>query len=94
MLDRFCTSILPQKHHCIKKLILETTSMERILLAGDYPNLTSLELFGFEEEVVFRYFTDDSSFRHIFKHQITELILHNNDEDTNKKPWSTYITNV
>src|SRR5271170_7689337 len=42
-LDRFCISILPQIHHSIKKLILETTAMERVL-AGDYPNLTSLEL--------------------------------------------------
>src|SRR5690349_6876912 len=46
-LDRFCTYILPQIHHSIKKLILEPTSMERILLVGDYPNLTSLELFNF-----------------------------------------------
>jgi hypothetical protein len=56
-LDRFCTYILPRTHHCIKKLILDTTSMERILVAGDYPNLTSLELFDFGVEMVFRYFT-------------------------------------
>jgi hypothetical protein len=56
-LNRFCTSILPQKHHSIKKLILNTESMERILLAGDYPNLTSLELFDFREEIVSRYLT-------------------------------------
>ena len=55
-IDRFCTYILPQRHHYIKKLILETTSMERILLAGSYPNLTSLELFSFEEEISLRYF--------------------------------------
>ncbi|CAF1146216.1 unnamed protein product [Rotaria sordida] len=74
MLDRFCTSILPQKHHCIKKLILETTSMERILLAGDYPNLTSLELFGFEEEIVFRYFTGNISNR--FPNMIFDTVTH------------------
>jgi hypothetical protein len=56
-LDRFCTYILPQRHHYIKKLILDTAYMERILLAGDYPNLTSLELFNFGQEVVFHYFT-------------------------------------
>jgi hypothetical protein len=56
-LDRFCACILPKNHHCIKKLILDTTSMERILLAGDYPNLTSLELFNFEQDISFRYFT-------------------------------------
>jgi hypothetical protein len=55
-LDRFCTYILPQKHNCIRKLILHTKYMERILLAGDYPNLNSLELFNFEQEIVFRYF--------------------------------------
>ncbi|CAF1143592.1 unnamed protein product [Rotaria sordida] len=74
MLDRFCTSILPQKHHCIKKLILETTSMERILLAGDYPNLTSFELFGFEEEIVFRYFTGNISNR--FPNMIFDTVTH------------------
>ncbi|CAF3385840.1 unnamed protein product, partial [Rotaria sp. Silwood2] len=57
-LDRFCTSILPRIHHSVKKLIVETTSMKRILLAGDYPNLTSLELFNFGQEVVCHYFTD------------------------------------
>ncbi|CAF3416395.1 unnamed protein product [Rotaria socialis] len=54
--DRFCTYILPRSHHCVKKLILEATSMERILLAGDYPNLTYLELFNFKQEKVFHYF--------------------------------------
>jgi hypothetical protein len=57
MLDRFCAYILPRKHHCIKKLILETTYMKRILLAGDYPNLTSLELFNFGQKIVASYFT-------------------------------------
>jgi hypothetical protein len=51
-LNRFCTYILPRTHHCIKKLILETTFMKRILLAGDYPNLTSLELFKFDQEQI------------------------------------------
>jgi hypothetical protein len=56
-LDRFCTSILPQIHYCIKKLVLDTNSMERILLAGDYPNLITLELFNFGKEIVSRYLT-------------------------------------
>ncbi|CAF1384979.1 unnamed protein product [Rotaria sordida] len=34
--ERFCNYILPRSHHCIKKLILETSSMERILLAVSY----------------------------------------------------------
>jgi hypothetical protein len=56
-LDRFSTCILPQKHHCIKKFILNTSSMEGILLASDYPNLTSLEVFDFGEKIARRYFT-------------------------------------
>ena len=56
-LDRFNSYILPRTHHCIKKLILETKSMERILLAGNYPSLTYLELFNFQQEIIFHYFT-------------------------------------
>jgi hypothetical protein len=37
---------------------------------------------------------DDSAFRHIFQHQITDLILHNNDEYPNKRLLETYTTNV
>ncbi|CAF2682052.1 unnamed protein product [Rotaria sp. Silwood2] len=93
-LDRFCTDILPQRHHYIKKLIVDTTYMKRILLASDYPNLNSLELFSFGQDIVFRYFTDDSIFQHIFKYQITDLILHNNDEDLGEMSLNTYIVNV
>ncbi|CAF4692679.1 unnamed protein product [Rotaria socialis] len=67
--------------------------MERILLAGNYPNLTSLELFNFGEETVLRYFTDDSIFQHIFKSQITDLVLHNNDERTTQMSSESYVTN-
>ncbi|CAF4196491.1 unnamed protein product [Rotaria sp. Silwood2] len=66
-----------------------------ILLAGDYPNLTSLELFNFGQEIVCRYLTDNSAFRYIFfKYQITELILHNNDKYPTRTLLKTYITNV
>ncbi|CAF1426302.1 unnamed protein product [Rotaria sordida] len=79
-LDRFCTYILPRKHNYIRKLILDTTYMERILLAGNYPNVSYLELFNFKQEIILHNFTENSVFRHIFQHQITDLILHNNDE--------------
>ncbi|CAF1599668.1 unnamed protein product [Rotaria sordida] len=79
ILDRFCIDILPKIHHNVKYLILEPTSMERILLVSNYPNLTSLKLFNFEEHIALNYFTDKSIFQHIFKYQITELILENND---------------
>ncbi|CAF2788703.1 unnamed protein product [Rotaria sp. Silwood2] len=92
-LDRFYTYILPRFHHCIKKLVLETISMERILLAGDYPNLTSLELFNFDQEQI-SLFRDDSAVRHIFQYQITDLILHNNDEYISEMRLDTYTKNV
>ncbi|CAF3482744.1 unnamed protein product [Rotaria sp. Silwood1] len=81
ILDRFCIDILPKIHHNVKHLILESMSMERILLAGNYPNLTSLKLFNFGQNIALNYFTDKSIFQHIFKYQITELILENNDNN-------------
>ncbi|CAF3240512.1 unnamed protein product [Rotaria sp. Silwood2] len=90
--DRFCNSILPQINQSIKKLILETTSMEHILV-GNYSNLTSLELFNFGQ-IVYRHLTDNSVFRHFFKYQITELVLHNNDEYSTKTSLDTYTRDV
>jgi hypothetical protein len=55
-LDRFCTEILPQIHHNVKCLILESVSIERILIAAEYPNLTQLKIFNFKEEIMSRYF--------------------------------------
>ncbi len=39
-------------------------------------------------------FLDNSIFRHIFKGQITDLILHNNDEYTRKISSTIYTKNV
>ncbi|CAM2730175.1 unnamed protein product, partial [Rotaria socialis] len=44
ILDRFCINILPKINLNVKSLILESGSMERILLAADYPNLVELKL--------------------------------------------------
>ena len=57
ILNRFCISILPKIHYNVKSLILDSISMERILLAGDYPNLTQLKLFNFNGKIISRYFT-------------------------------------
>jgi hypothetical protein len=48
ILDRFCLQILPQIHHQIKWLNLESRSMERILLATNYPNLNGLGLYNID----------------------------------------------
>jgi hypothetical protein len=54
---RFCTNILPRIDHNIKSLILDSVSMEHILLAANYPNLTKLKIFNFSDKIVSRYFT-------------------------------------
>ncbi len=51
-IDRFCIDILPKIGYNIKSLILESESMERILLATDYPNLTELKLYNVNDEIV------------------------------------------
>ncbi|CAF3547513.1 unnamed protein product [Rotaria sp. Silwood2] len=51
MLDQFCSYILPQIHRNIKSLVLEPSSIERILLASDYPNLYKLTLCSIKPEV-------------------------------------------
>ena len=45
LIDRFCSEILPNIDHLITCLKVQSTSMERILLAGDYSNLSRLEIF-------------------------------------------------
>jgi hypothetical protein len=61
MIDRFCVDILPQIGDNVKCLILEPRSMERILLATHYPNLTKLKLFNFGQDILLRYFTGNHS---------------------------------
>ncbi|CAF1309460.1 unnamed protein product [Rotaria sordida] len=75
IIDRFCTNILPRIHQNVKSLILDSQSMERILLAADYPNLTELKLFNFNDKILSHYFTVETPLRHIFQRQITDLIL-------------------
>jgi hypothetical protein len=50
MLDRFCSEILPRIDHQMKTLILESSSLERILLAADYPILHRLSLYNINKE--------------------------------------------
>jgi hypothetical protein len=57
MLNRFYISILPKIDHNIKTLVLESSSMEKILLAANYPNLSEIKIFNFNKNLVSRYFT-------------------------------------
>ncbi|CAF1541913.1 unnamed protein product, partial [Rotaria sordida] len=81
ILDRFCVSILPRIHKNIKSLIVESVSMEEILRAVNYPNLTKLKIFNFNKSIVSKYFIDDSLFQHIDKQQITDLVLISNENN-------------
>ncbi|CAF3284153.1 unnamed protein product [Rotaria socialis] len=58
ILDRFCSCILPRVHHNVKCLSLDLTSMERILRVAEYPYLSQLKLFNFNQDICSSYFTD------------------------------------
>ncbi|CAF3764374.1 unnamed protein product, partial [Adineta steineri] len=59
IIDRFCIDILPRIHHNVKCFAFDAVFMERILLATNYPNLTKLTIFHFQQEIVSNYFTND-----------------------------------
>lgn len=52
ILSRFCNQILPQIHRNVKQLMLESPTLERILLSGTYPNLSYLKLHKFDQETL------------------------------------------
>jgi len=62
-LNRFCSDILPKIHHNVKHLTLESKSMKRILLCGNYSNLVSLKLFHFTQDIALFYFTGKYSLK-------------------------------
>ncbi len=57
VLDRICEKILPRIHHQVNKLTVERRSMERVLRSFNYPQLYSLSLDDFPEEMLFQYLT-------------------------------------
>ena len=57
ILNRFCMNILPKIDYNVKSLILESGSMERILLAADYPNLSELKLYNVNNNIILHHFT-------------------------------------
>jgi len=50
IIDQFCRSILAHIHNNVKCLIVESTSIERILLGTDYANLNELKLCNFQQD--------------------------------------------
>lgn len=59
VLDRFCNYILPQIHYNVKCLIVAQPSIECILLASHYPNLTELKFLNFQRDTSLRYFSSE-----------------------------------
>jgi hypothetical protein len=57
ILDRFCTDILARIQSNVKSLIFESMTMERILLAADYPHLTQLKIFKFNSKIFSHFLT-------------------------------------
>ena len=56
-LDRFCSHILPEIHHKIKWLDIESSSIERVLLSTNYPNLSGLGLYNLNIQQIEELFT-------------------------------------
>ncbi|CAF1127106.1 unnamed protein product [Adineta steineri] len=75
VLDRICKNILPRIHYQINELIIEQNSIERVLHTINYPQLYSLSLMDFTEEVLLKYLTDNTTLRRLLDEQITCLKL-------------------
>jgi hypothetical protein len=50
ILDQYCSQILPKIYHKVKWFNLESSSMARILLCTNYPNLDGLGLYNLDKQ--------------------------------------------
>jgi len=57
VLSGICSKILPRIHHQLNELTVEQHPMKRILFTVNYPQLYSLSLVNFQEEILFQYLT-------------------------------------
>jgi len=55
VLDKICKNILPRIHHQVNGLIVEQHSMEHVIATINYPQLYSLSLIDFQEEILLNY---------------------------------------
>ncbi|CAF4329481.1 unnamed protein product, partial [Rotaria sordida] len=86
VLDRICKNVLPRIYHQINELIVEQYSMERVLHTISYPQLYSLTLMDFSEEVLFNYLTNNTILCKLLIEQITCLKIDVKDEPTEPPP--------
>ncbi|CAF4567501.1 unnamed protein product [Rotaria sp. Silwood2] len=82
ILDHFCSQILPKINHKIKRLDLESSSMERILSATNYPSLHELSLYNINLNTFAQYFIEENALTDLFKNKILSLTFNMN---VNKK---------
>ncbi|CAF3807757.1 unnamed protein product [Rotaria magnacalcarata] len=75
ILDRFCLQILPEIHHKIEWVDIESSSIEHVLLSRNYPNLSGLGLYNLGIEEIKQLFTDKSLLNDIVKSQIVSLAI-------------------
>ncbi|CAF1480195.1 unnamed protein product, partial [Rotaria sordida] len=86
VLERIYKNILPRIYHQINELFVEQYSMERVLHTINYPQLYSLTLMDFSEEVLFNYLTSNRILRKLLIEQITYLKIDVKDEPTEPSP--------
>jgi hypothetical protein len=55
IISKMCEKVLPRIHHQVHELTVEESSMKAILLAVNYPQLHSLSLINFQEEILYQY---------------------------------------
>ncbi|CAF4614652.1 unnamed protein product, partial [Rotaria sp. Silwood2] len=75
ILDRFFSHILPKIHQKIEWLHLESGSMERILLATNYPNLYAISLYNIQPKTAMDLLTNETSVISTLKNQLLSLTI-------------------
>ncbi|CAF3627492.1 unnamed protein product [Rotaria socialis] len=61
ILSKISEKVLPRIHHQVYKLTIEQYSMQRIILAANYPQLYCLSLINFQKEILYQYLTASTS---------------------------------
>ncbi|CAF4241491.1 unnamed protein product [Rotaria magnacalcarata] len=96
LLEQFYVRILPKIHHKIQWLNIESSSMERILLCTNYPNLYGLGLYNLEIERAKHLFTNGNVLIDLFKNQILSLVIriYNNNRISANHDNAIIFTNI
>jgi hypothetical protein len=55
ILSKICVKLVPRIHHQVHKLTVQQDSIQQILHATNYPQLYSLSLISFQQEILYQY---------------------------------------